>query len=67
MLYSRGMSGYKDAQFRNSMWADKAAEMGRIIKQLKEIRYTYLRTRAGKLVCKKSGGRRLLSRQKVLR
>lgn len=56
VLYSRGMNGYKDVQSRNKLWTDKAAEMGKTLKQLKDIWYKSVRSRIGRLMKKKSGG-----------
>ena len=56
VLYLRGMAGYKDVQSRNSLWADKAAEMGSTVKQLKDTWYKSVRIRVGRLMKKKSGG-----------
>lgn len=56
VLYSKGMTGYKDVQARNKLWADKAAELGKTVQQIKDIWYKSVRSRVGRLMKKKSGG-----------
>ena len=55
VLYSRGMTGYKDVQARNKLWADKAAEMGKAVNLVKDIWYKSVRSRMGRLLKQRSG------------
>ncbi|KAK3103470.1 hypothetical protein FSP39_019477 [Pinctada imbricata] len=55
VIYSRGMSGYKNVEARNKLWSDKAEQMGKSVKQIKDIWYKSVRSRVGRLVKKKSG------------